>query len=76
MPLRTTVFALARESGFKSDRALAKAMKVDPATICRVRKGEYAITGSFIEGARRAFPDKSLDELFVVETADQSESVA
>jgi len=67
MKLRTRIFDLAGERGYKSDRALAKAMGVSAALVSRVRHSQVAINETFIAGARRAFPDKSLDELFVFE---------
>jgi hypothetical protein len=70
MRLRTRVFEVAAAHGFTSDRQLARAMDVDPATISRVKSGEMGVGPEFITGARRAFPDKSLDDLFFVESDD------
>ena len=72
MPERITphVFALAVERGYKSDRALAKAMGVSPAMLSRVRAGKRGISSAFIAGARRAFPDVSLDDMFTVDSRE------
>lgn len=67
MVIRTTVFDLAESYGYRSDRALARAMGVNPNVIGMVRKGEMGVGPQFIKGAKRAFPDKTLDELFTVE---------
>jgi transcriptional regulator with XRE-family HTH domain len=68
MRLRTRVFELAADYGYASDRQLARAMGVEPSTVSRVRSGESGVSPEFITGARRAFPDKTLDDLFYVET--------
>lgn len=74
MTVKTTVFDLAPEYGYITDKALADAMGITPYMVCRVKSSEQKITATFIAGARRAFPDKSLDELFVVE--QDAEAVA
>jgi 16S rRNA U516 pseudouridylate synthase RsuA-like enzyme len=71
--MTTTVFDLAPKSGYRSLRALARAMGVDVSMLTRVRSGEVGITHRFITGAQRAFPDKSLDDLFHI---DDREPVA
>ena len=65
--LTTKVFDLAPNHGYRTMRDLAHAMGVHESMLTRVRSGEIGITHRFITGARRAFPDKSLDELFQVE---------
>jgi plasmid maintenance system antidote protein VapI len=62
--MRTIVFDLAPQYGYKSIRQLARAMGVDVSMVSRVRANKIGITHRFITGARRAFPDKTLDELF------------
>ena len=71
--VRTRIFDLARERGFVSDRKLAQAMGLGQATICRLRYGRQSVTAKVIDGARRAFPDLSLDELFYTESAPNGE---
>lgn len=65
--LTTRIFDLAPTYGYRSLRELARAMNVDVSMVSRVRQGKTGITHRFITGARRAFPDKTLDELFPVE---------
>jgi hypothetical protein len=62
--MHTIVFNIAKEFGYKSDRQLAIAMGISTASICRVKKGMQGVGADFIDGARRAFPGKTLDELF------------
>ena len=69
--LRTRVFVLAPESGYRTNQELARGMGLSEAQVSRVRRGLVGINQCFIEGARRAFPDKSLDELFTVEPEEQ-----
>lgn len=71
MKLQTRVFELAPEYGYKSDRALAAAMGVSPALVSRVRNGILGINDTFITGALRAFPDKSLDDLFFAKACEE-----
>ena len=66
MAIRQRVLGLARERGL-SDRQLARAMRVDPAIVSEVRNEKLGCGPRFIEGALRAFPDKSFDDLFVLE---------
>lgn len=65
--MKTTVFELAPKYGYRTMRDLARAMGVHESMLTRVRQGKFGITHRFITGARRAFPDKTLDELFPVE---------
>ncbi len=66
MIIRTTVFDLAEAYGYRSDRALARAMGVNPNVIGLVRSGRMGVGPAFIRGAKRAFPGKTLDDLFSV----------
>ncbi len=43
---------------------LAKAMGLSVSQIYRVREGKRGINQKFIVGAKRAFPDHRLDDLF------------
>ncbi len=65
--MRTAVFDLASSYGYHNLKELARAMGVSESMLTRVRQGKFGITHRFITGARRAFPDKTLDELFPVE---------
>jgi plasmid maintenance system antidote protein VapI len=66
--LITRVFELAESYGYKNNKELALAMGVHESMLTRVRQGKIGITHRFIAGARRAFPDKTLDELFQVDS--------
>lgn len=68
--MRTRVFEIAQSYGYKSDSELARAMGVSVTLVNRVRHGERNIAGRFINGARRAFPDCTLDELFPAEPTE------
>lgn len=70
MGLKTRVFDLAGQYGYTTDKALADAMGVTPSMVCRVKAGEQKITGTFVDGALRAFSDKSLDDLFYAEDCE------
>ena len=43
---------------------LAKAMGLSVSQVYRVREGKRGINEKFIVGAKKAFPDSRLDELF------------
>ncbi len=44
--------------------ALAKAMGLSVSQVYRVREGKRGINEKFITGAKQAFPESRLDELF------------
>ena len=75
MSIRTTVFDLAPVYGYRSNRELACAMGLSSGAVSRTRRGQRGISRAFIEGARRAFPDKRLDELFPDETVQSGTAV-
>lgn len=64
MKIRTRVFELAPAYGYQNNKELARAMGISEAQVSRVQRGLRGINGTFIAGARRAFPDRTLDELF------------
>lgn len=72
MSVKTRIFEIAEERGYVTDKALAEAMGITPFMLCRVKSGEQKITGTFIEGAQKAFPDKTLDELFYVDEPERA----
>lgn len=74
MRISTRVFDLQRELGW-SDRKLAAEMGISDAQVSRVRSGQRDINHDFMTGALRAFPDKSFEDLFYVETI-QADAVA
>lgn len=65
--MKTRVFDLAPDYGYKSDYTLAPAMGLSRSMVGRVRNGTRGINPKFIEGALRAFPDKTQDDLFYTE---------
>jgi len=62
--MRTRVFELAPGYGYRNDSELARAMGVSQSLVNLVRRGQRGINRRFIEGARRAFPNRTLDEMF------------
>jgi len=75
MRLRTRVFELAFGAGYFTDQSLARAMGVHITTLCLVKKNETdpgspdarEPSRTFILGALRAFPGKTMDDLFYTE---------
>ena len=62
MELKTKVFELAK-GRFKNLADLAEAMDLSISQVYRVKKGERGINESFSIGAKRAFPELTLDDL-------------
>ncbi len=71
MGIRTTVFELSRGK-YHSLSELAQAMGISVSQVYRVRKGQRGISQKFIIGAARAFPDKTLGDLFYLVRDDSS----
>ena len=71
MIIRTRVFELA-DGRYQSLTDLAKAMDISVSQIYRVREGKRGINEKFIVGAKKAFPDYRLDELFYFNTGQPS----
>jgi hypothetical protein len=63
MIIKTRVFELSYGK-YHNLSDLAKAMNLSVSQIYRVREGKRGINQKFIIGAKRAFPDCRLDELF------------
>lgn len=69
MELKTRVFQIVNESGRYSNLSeLAQAMGISVSQIYRVREGKRQINGKFIVGAKKAFPEHKLDELFYIKS--------
>ena len=66
MIIRTRVFTLC-ENKYANLSELASAMGLSVSQVYRVREGKRSINHTFIIGAKRAFPECSLDELFYLE---------
>ena len=71
MIIKTRVFELA-QGKYQSLSALATAMDISVSQVYRVREGKRGINEKFIVGAKKAFPDYRLDELFYINTGQQS----
>jgi transcriptional regulator with XRE-family HTH domain len=63
MIIRTRVFDIA-DGKFENLSELAKAMGISVSQVYRVREGKRGINEKFIVGAKMAFPNLRLDELF------------
>jgi transcriptional regulator with XRE-family HTH domain len=63
MFIRTRVFDIANGK-FHNLSELARAMGISVSQVYRVREGKRGINEKFIVGAKTAFPDLKIDELF------------
>ena len=63
MVIKTRVFELATGK-YHNLSHLARAMGLSVSQVYRVREGKRGINEKFIIGAKKAFPDYRLDELF------------
>jgi hypothetical protein len=75
MVIRTRVFEFAN-TRFQNLSDLARAMGLSVSQVYRVREGKRGINEKFIIGARMAFPDLRLDELFYFNGDNPGERVA
>ena len=71
MIIRTRVFEIADER-YGNLSELAKVMGISVSQVYRVREGKRGINEKFIIGAKTAFPDLRLDELFYFNTDQPS----
>ncbi len=63
MIIKTRVFEMANGK-YQNLSELARAMKLSVSQVYRVREGKRGINEKFIVGAKMAFPECRLDELF------------
>ena len=63
MIIKTRVFELARNR-YHNLSDLARAMGISVSQVYRVREGKRGINEKFLIGAKKAFPDHRLDDLF------------
>lgn len=63
MVIKTRVFEMAN-GRYDNLSALARAMGLSVSQIYRVREGKRGINEKFIVGAKKAFPNHRLDDLF------------
>ncbi len=73
--IQTTIFKLCN-GRYRSVAELARAMGLSVSHVYRVREGRRGINHAFIVGAKRAFPERSLDELFYLEEVGSGERPA
>ena len=66
MIIKTRIFELSNGS-YKNLSDLAQTMGLSVSQIYRVREGKRSINQKFIVGAKRAFPNYRLDELFYLD---------
>lgn len=66
MIIRTRVFDLCN-GNYRNLSELAQAMGLSVSQVYRVREGKRHINQKFIVGAKKAFPDYRLDELFYLD---------
>lgn len=67
MLIRTRVFELCN-GNYRSLSDLAGVMGLSISQVYRVREGKRSINQKFIIGAKKAFPDYRLDELFYLDS--------
>ena len=75
MIIRTRVFEMANGK-YQNLSDLAKAMGLSVSQVYRVREGKRGINEKFIIGAKKAFPDSRLDELFYFNSGQSSGNMA
>ena len=73
MIIRTRVFDIANDK-YQNLSELARAMRISVSQVYRVREGKRGINEKFIVGAKMAFPDLRLDELFYFNTESAPEN--
>ena len=71
MIIKTRVFEMAN-GRYHNLSDLARAMGLSVSQVYRVREGKRGINEKFIVGAKKAFPDSRLDELFYFVSSQSS----
>ena len=74
MVTRTRVFEIANGK-YGNLCGLARAMGLSVSQLYRVRNGKRGIGDKFIIGAKKAFPDYRLDELFCFDSDQSSDNM-
>jgi hypothetical protein len=74
MIIKTRVFEMSAGK-YLNLSDLARAMGLSVSQVYRVREGKRGINEKFIIGAKRAFPECRLDELFFFHTEVPAESI-
>ncbi|MCK4274853.1 MAG: helix-turn-helix transcriptional regulator [Dehalococcoidales bacterium] len=75
MIIKTRVFEMS-DGKYQNLSDLAKAMGLSVSQVYRVREGKRGINEKFIIGAKKAFPDCRLDELFYFNPGQSSGNMA
>jgi hypothetical protein len=70
--IKTRVFEFANGK-YQNLSALARAMELSISQVYRVRVGKRGINEKFIIGAKKAFPEYRIDELFYFNSGQQSD---
>ena len=71
MIIKTRIFNLC-DLSYQNLSELAHAMGLSISQVYRVREGKRSINHKFIIGAKKAFPNYSLEELFYFDSDDSS----
>ena len=74
MIIKTRVFELAN-GRYHNLSDLARAMELSVSQVYRVREGKRGINEKFIIGAKKAFPEYRLDELFYFSLGQSSGNI-
>ncbi|MFC2066048.1 hypothetical protein ACFLUO_03165 [Chloroflexota bacterium] len=72
MIIRTRVFILCNGE-YQNLSELARAMGLSVSQVYRVREGKRGINQKFIVGAKKAFPDYKLDDLFYLDAESRTQ---
>lgn len=75
MVIKTRIFELCN-GRYRNLSELAQAMGVSVSQVYRVREGKRGINHKFIIGAKIAFPDCKLDDLFYLDSETPANSAA
>lgn len=67
MIIKTSVFELCN-GNYRNLSELARAMGLSVSQVYRVRQGKRSINQKFVIGAKKAFPNYKLDELFYLDS--------
>ena len=74
MIIKTRVFVFC-DGRYRNLSELAYAMELSVSQVYRVREGKRGINEKFIVGAKKAFPERTLEELFYLDSAPESRNI-
>ena len=74
MIIKTRVFELC-DGNYRNLTELAQKMELSVSQVYRVREGKRGINEKFIVGAKKAFPERTLEELFYLDSELKSRKV-